>query len=57
MPKLVYWFNQMENTNLKQFNTVIKTFMLHYTDILNYFNEEVLMLLRNPLTLKLNTLG
>lgn len=30
MTKLAYWFNQVENTNLKQFNTVIKTFMVHY---------------------------
>ena len=40
MTKLAYWFNQVENTNLKQFNTVTKTFMLHYGDILNYFNDR-----------------
>lgn len=40
MTKLAYWFNQVENTNLKQFNTVTKTFMLHYPDILNYFNDR-----------------
>ena len=40
MTKLAYWFNQVENTNLKQFNTVTKTFMLHYADILNYFNDR-----------------
>lgn len=31
--KLTYQFNQVENTNLKQFNTVTKTFMLHCADI------------------------
>jgi len=40
MTKLVYWFTQVENTNLKQFNTVIKTFTLHYSVILNYFNDR-----------------
>ncbi len=40
MTKLAYWFNQVENTNLKQFNTVTKTFMLHYADILNYFKDR-----------------
>ncbi|WP_413514179.1 ISL3 family transposase, partial [Myroides odoratus] len=40
MTKLAYWFNQVENTNLKQFNTVIKTFTLHYPEILNYFNDR-----------------
>jgi len=40
MTKLAYWFTQVENTNLKQFNTVIKTFTLHYSDILNYFNDR-----------------
>ncbi|MGS4344460.1 transposase [Myroides odoratus] len=40
MTKLAYWFNQVEKTNLKQFNTVVKTFSLHYADILNYFNDR-----------------
>ena len=34
MKKLTYWFNQVEKTKLKQFNTVVKTFSLHYADIL-----------------------
>jgi len=40
MTKLAYWFNQVEKTKLKQFNTVVKTFSLHYADILNYFNDR-----------------
>lgn len=38
MTKLAQWLNQVENTKLKQSNTIIKTFTLHYADILNYFN-------------------
>lgn len=57
MTKLAFWFNLVENTNFKQFNTVIKTFSLYYPEILNYFNDRSIMLLQCPLMLKLNTLG
>ena len=40
MTKLAQWFNQVENSYLKQFNTVVKTFTQHYSDILNYFNQR-----------------
>lgn len=40
MTKLAQWFNQVENSSLKQFDTVVKTFSLHYSDILNYFNQR-----------------
>lgn len=40
MTKLAQWFNQVENSYLKQFNTVVKTFTQHYADILNYFNQR-----------------
>lgn len=40
MTKLAQWFNQVENSSLKQFNTVVKTFTQHYSDILNYFNQR-----------------
>ncbi|WP_286440904.1 MULTISPECIES: transposase [unclassified Myroides] len=56
MTKLTYWFIQVENTNLEQFNTVTKTFMLYYADILNYFNDRSTNHLQNPLMLKLSTL-
>lgn len=38
MTKLAQWFNLVEKTDLKQFQVVVKTFMQHYADILNYFN-------------------
>ena len=37
MTKLAHWFNQVEDTKLKQFTTVTKTFMLKlsvYTKLL-----------------------
>ena len=40
MTKLAQWCNQVENSYLKQFNTVLKTFAQHYSDILNYFNNR-----------------
>lgn len=40
MTKLAHWFNDIENAGLKQFSTVLKTFFVHYKEILNYFNNR-----------------
>lgn len=40
MVKLARWFNEVDDANLKQFNTVLKTFNIHYNHILNYFNDR-----------------
>lgn len=39
-PKLALWFNQVEQWNCEEFNTVIKTFQNHYDRILNFFNNK-----------------
>ena len=39
-PKLALWFNQVEQWNCEEFNTVIKTFQNHYDRILNFFNDK-----------------
>ena len=39
-PKLALWFNQVEQWNCEEFNTVIKTFQSHYDRILNFFNDK-----------------
>ena len=33
-PKLALWFNQVEQWNCEEFNTVVKTFQNHYDRIL-----------------------
>lgn len=38
--KLAHWFNDIEKASLKQFNTVLKTFNVHYSEIINYFNNR-----------------
>jgi len=37
MLKLAHWFKDVEQCGFKSFNIVLKTFTLHYNDILNYF--------------------
>lgn len=37
MLKLARWFKDVEQCGFKSFNIVLKTFTLHYNDILNYF--------------------
>ncbi|AJA70114.1 transposase [Myroides odoratimimus] len=37
MTKLAHWFNDIEKASLKHFSTVLKTFNVHYNEIINYF--------------------
>lgn len=38
--KLAHWYNNVESTGLKQFNTVINTIQINYKAILNYFDNR-----------------
>ena len=38
--KLALLFNQVEQWNCEEFNTVIKTFQSHYDRVLNFFNDK-----------------
>lgn len=38
--KLARWYNDVKNTVLKQFSTVINTLSINYKTILNYFNNR-----------------
>ena len=38
--KLAHWYNEVQNTGLKQFNSVINTIQLNYRTILNYFDNR-----------------
>lgn len=40
MTKFAHWFREVEQTGFKSFNTILRTFNLHYNDILNYFNKR-----------------
>lgn len=40
MTKLALWFNQVEDSGFKTFNTLLKTIKQHYSDILNYFHHR-----------------
>ncbi|BAP33864.1 IS1167 family transposase [Chryseobacterium sp. StRB126] len=40
MTKLAHWFREVEESDLRSFNMLKKTFMVHYNDILNYFNSR-----------------
>lgn len=40
MTKLAHWFKDVEQSGFKSFNTLLKTIMIHYSDILNYFNTR-----------------
>ena len=40
MTKLAHWFRDVELAELKPFNTVLKTFKVHYIEILNYFDNR-----------------
>ncbi|WP_262887737.1 transposase, partial [Chryseobacterium potabilaquae] len=55
MTKLAHWFKEVEEMGFKSFNTLTKTVMNHYRDILNYF-EEVPMLQQSLLMRKSKTL-
>ncbi|MDM1371785.1 transposase [Myroides marinus] len=38
--KLARWYNDVQNTGLKQFSTVINTIQINYKTILNYFDNR-----------------
>ncbi len=38
--KLAHWYNEVQNTGLKQFNSVINTIQVNYRTILNYFDNR-----------------
>lgn len=40
MTKLAHWFKDIEDSGFKSFNSVLRTFTLHYNDILNFFNQR-----------------
>ncbi len=40
MLKLAHWFKEVEESGFKSFSIVLKTFMYHYNDILNYFDQR-----------------
>ena len=38
--KLAHWYKDVEKSEFKAFNTVARSFYLHYDNILNYFNNR-----------------
>ena len=38
--KLAHWYNKVENSGFKSFNTIAKSIQMHYKAILNYFNNR-----------------
>ncbi len=38
--KLAHWYNDIEKSEFKAFNTVARSIYLHYDNILNYFNNS-----------------
>lgn len=40
MTKLAHWFKDVEESGFKSFSVVLKTFTIHYSEILNYFNNR-----------------
>lgn len=38
--RLAHWYNDIENSGFKQFNSVLNTIKLHYDKILNYFDKR-----------------
>ncbi len=38
--KLAHWYNKVENSEFKSFNTIARSVQMHYETILNYFNNR-----------------
>ena len=38
--KLAHWYNKVENSDFKSFNTIARSIQAHYEPILNYFNNR-----------------
>ncbi len=38
--KLAHWYNKVDNSEFKSFNTIARSVQLHYETILNYFNNR-----------------
>jgi transposase len=45
--KLAHWYNKVEKSKFKSFNTIARSIQMHYVPIVNYFNIEALMLRQN----------
>ncbi len=54
--KLAHWYNKVENSEFKSFNTIARSIQMHYETILNYLTTEVQMLLQNLSMPKLKSL-
>lgn len=40
MTRLAHWFKDIEESGFKSFNTLLKTFTIHYREIINYFDNR-----------------
>ncbi|MEX2485399.1 MAG: transposase [Brumimicrobium sp.] len=40
LTKLAQWYDQVEKSNFKSFNTIMNTISLNYESILNYFDNR-----------------
>lgn len=38
--KLAHWYNKVESSEFKSFNTIARSIQMHYESILNYFNNR-----------------
>jgi transposase len=38
--KLAHWYNKVENSEFKSFNTIARSIQMHYQTLLNYFNKR-----------------
>lgn len=38
--KLAHWYDKVENSEFKSFNTIARSIQMHYNSILNYFNNR-----------------
>lgn len=42
--KLAQWYNKVEDSGFRSFNTIAKSIQIHYETTLNYFNNRSIML-------------
>ncbi len=45
---MAHWYNKVENSEFKSFNTIGRYVQIHYESILNYFITETPTLPQNP---------
>ena len=53
--KLAHWYNKVENSKFKSFNTIARSIQIHYEAILNYFNNRSTNASAESLVLKLKS--